>query len=145
MDLFSPGAGPEGQVHDFTPGVLPNGVFWTMAIPWNAFEVNKQWARLRLRKLPLCDSFFFGNCQGVASQVSCTVKWRATTDRIARGEGAAAPPEAPGAFSGMLSDADCTATVRGKETGFGFKTVGTLDASGFYANFGEQANGSFLS
>lgn len=144
MDLFSPGAGPEGQVHDLTPGVLPNGLFWTTAIPTSAFEVGKRGARLRLRKLPLCDSFFFGSGEGVNAQASMTIKWTATTDRIARGMGTDVPPEAPGAFKGRFSDADCVATVRGRETGFGFKTESKLDASAFYANFGEQANGVFL-
>lgn len=144
MDLFDPGAGPTGQVHDYQPGVLPNGVFWTMAIPEDAFTVRRRRARLRLDHLPLCDSLFFGNPVGIASQVSLKVDWRATSGRVDRGEGAAVDPASPAAFLGHFSDADCTARVEGAETGFCFETVGKLDASGFFAEFGEQANGAFL-
>lgn len=144
MDLFTPGPGGPEQVHDFTPGVLPNGVFWTTAIHPNSFVVRKHSAQLNLRDLPLCDTFVFGNCEGVSSSVSCWVQWKATTGRKRRGEGAAAPADSPGAFKGSLSDASCTATVSGRQTGFGFWTVDKLDASGFYANFGEQRNGIWL-
>lgn len=144
MDLFAPGAGAAGQVHDFTPGVLPNGVFWTMAIPVNAFQVGRRRARLRLTDIPLCDSFVFGQCEGVASQVSTTVHWRATAGRVDRGGGAAADPLSPAAFSGSFSDATCEAQVKGNQTGFSFKSSRPLDASGFFAEFGEQSNGVFL-
>lgn len=144
MDLFDPGAGPTGQVHDYTPGVLPNGVFWTMAIPEDSFHVSRRRARLRLEHLPLCDSLFFGNPVGIASQVSMSVTWRATSGRVDRGEGAAADPTSPAAFDGHFSEATCRGRVSGAETGFCFETAGRLDASGFYAEFGEQANGVFL-
>lgn len=115
-----------------------------MAIPPKAFVVRKRWARLHLPRLPLCDSFFFGNCQGVASTVDTTVEWKATTGRIKRGLGKSVEPTDPGAFVGGLSVANCTGTVRGSQTGFDFHTVGTLDASGFFAEFGWEANGAFL-
>ena len=115
-----------------------------MAIPESAFHVNRHGATLRLSDIPLCDSFFFGNCQGVASQVSTTVRWHATGSRVDRGEGAGADPESPGAFSGSFSDANCQSTVSGVETGFSFETNGELDASGFFAEFGEQANGVMI-
>ena len=131
-------------MHDFTPGVLTNGVFWTIAIPDDAFRVRRKRAVLDLHDTPLCDSFFFGNCQGVASQASTRLVWRATTERIERGEGLGADPNTPGAFSGQLSDATCEGKVSGRQTGFDYRTPGKLDASGFYANFGHARNGAFL-
>lgn len=142
--MFAPGAGAAGQVHDFTPGVLPNGVFWTMAIPMNAFDVYRGRARLRLADIPLCDSFVFGQCSGVASQVSVNVQWNAISGRVDRGAGAAADPLTPAAFAGSFSDATCEAVVKGNQTGFSFRSPRPLDASGFFAEFGEQANGVFL-
>ena len=143
MDLFDPGSG--SQVHDFTPGVLPNGLFWTIAIPDDAFRVSANKAVLDLRNTPLCDSIFFGNPQGIASEVSSKLTWRATTPPIARGQGAAVDPTSPGAFIGEFSDATCVGTVHGRQTGFNFWTDGKLDATGFYANFGRMRNGAFLS
>ncbi len=115
-----------------------------MAIPDDAFWVSKHRAKLRLRDTPLCDSFVFGSCAGVASVASTTVNWWATTDRQTRGLGAGADPAAPGAFLGEFSDASCEATVSGRQTGFHFSTPSKLDASGFFAEFGTQSNGAFL-
>lgn len=143
MDLFAPGQGAAGQVHDFTPGVLPNGVFWTIAIPDDAFRVSPSRAVLDLDNTPLCDSLFFGNCQGIASQVSTKLTWRATSEPQHRGEGAAADPASAAAFEGHFSDASCRGKVRGRQTGFNFWSS-TLDASGFFAEFGHQRNGAFL-
>jgi hypothetical protein len=131
-------------VHDFTPGVLPNRLFWTIAIPDDAFHVGRKRAVLDLHDTPLCDSIFFGNCEGIASQASTRLVWRATTEPIERGEGAGADPNMPGAFSGQLSDATCKGRVSGRHTGFHYRTPGKLDASGFYANFGHLHNGAFL-
>ena len=140
--MFAPGSG--AQVHDFTPGVLPNGLFWTIAIDDNAFRVGPNKAVLDLRNTPLCDSIFFGNPQGIASEVSTKLTWRATSAPIARGSGADADPASPAAFSGELSDARCDGSVHGRQTGFNFWTNGKLDATGFYANFGRERNGVFL-
>lgn len=144
MDLFTLGQGGAGQVHDLTPGVLANGLFWTIAIPDDAFVVYKNSAHLKLKNLPLCDAFFFGNAEGVASQVSCSVQWHAESKPQERGLGKSVPPTDQGAFLGKFADASCTATVRGGHTGFKFSSVGKLDASGFFAEFGSEKNGSFL-
>ena len=106
--------------------------------------MRRRRARLRLDHLPLCDSLFFGNPEGIASQVSMNVVWRATEGRVDRGLGGAVDPTAPEAFSGRFSEANCTAKVEGRQTGFCFETKGRLDASGFFAEFGEQANGVYL-
>ena len=118
MDLFVPGSG--AQVHDFTPGVLPNGLFWTIAIPDNAFHVGANKAMLDLRNTPLCDSIFSGNAQGIASEVSTKLTRRAISSPVARGSGADPDPQTPAAFSGELSDAMCNGSVHGRQTGFNF-------------------------
>lgn len=124
--------------------MLPNGVFWTTAIPDDSFTVGTHRAHLDLRNTPLCDSIFFGNCQGIASEVSSTVTWRAIGERVPRGLGTDVPPDTPGAFLAEFSDAYCEANVRGRQTGFNFWTNRRLDSSGFYANFGRERNGVFL-
>lgn len=125
--------------------MLPNGVFWTMAIPDDAFKVSRRRARLQLDHLPLSDSLFFGNSVGIASQVSMSLTWRATGGRVDRGEGGTVDPASPGAFKGRFSDATCAGKVDGAQTGFSFETKGKLDASGFFAEFGTQSNGVYLS
>jgi hypothetical protein len=127
-----------------TPGVLPNGLFWTTAIPSDAFVIKRHWARLKLNKLPVCDNFQFGGFQSVGSEVSTSVHWKATTKRQDRGSGTAVDPADFAAFSGRFSDASCTGKVSGHQTGFGFGTHTKLDASGFFAEFGTESKGHFL-
>ncbi len=124
--------------------MLANGLFWTTAIHPSAFHVDENRALLRLRKIPLCDSLFFASGLGISATFSCTVKWKATTDRVTRGLGQGGSEADFTRFLGEFSDATCTARARGHETGFGFTTIGKLDASGYFAEFGTEKNGVFL-
>jgi hypothetical protein len=148
VDLLDPslGSGPQGQVHDLSPGTLPNGLFWTMQLPQDAFEVHRDGrvARLRLRVLPLVDTFVFGGSLAIAAQVNIDVLWRATSDPVERGKGAAVDPKSPAAFTGHFAEASCSGRVSGVETGFSFKT-GELTADAFFAEMGRERNGVFLS
>jgi len=146
VDLFDPSSGSQVQVHDFSPGTLPNGLFWTAQLPPDAFDVrdNGRSARLRLREQPLVDTFTLGGPLGIAAQVSLDVMWSATSEPIARGEGTAADPTSPAAFSGDFAEASCSGRVSGFETGFAFATS-TLTATDFFAEMGQERNGSFLS
>ena len=134
------------QVHDLSPGTLPNGLFWTMQLPQDAFEVHRDGrvARLRLRALPLVDTFVFGGSLAIAAQVNIDVLWRATSDPVERGAGTGVPPTSPAAFSGHFAEASCSGRVSGVETGFSF-TTGELTAEAFFAEMGRERNGSFLS
>ena len=59
------------------------------------------------------------------------------------GEGAAADPESPSAFTGEFAESECVGWASGLETGFSFDT-NRLTAEGFYAQVGRQENGVFL-
>jgi hypothetical protein len=143
VDLFDPGSG--AQVHDMTPGILPNGLFWTAQIPGHAFNLSRdgQVARLRLRTQPLVDTFVFGGSLAIAAQVNLDVRWRATSEPIERGKGAEVEPTSPAAFIGHFAEASCTGKVSGFETGFSFK-AGELTAADFFAELGTERNGVFL-
>ena len=145
MDLFDPSSGSQVQVHDLNPGTLPNGLFWTAQLPQEAFEVhdNGRVARLKLRELPLVDTFVFGGKLAIAAQVNIDVRWQATSDPIERGKGATVPTTSPAAFTGHFATASCRGRVSGVETGFSFKT-GELTADAFFAEMGQEQNGDFL-
>ncbi|HEY7492141.1 MAG TPA: hypothetical protein VIH59_13670 [Candidatus Tectomicrobia bacterium] len=133
------------QVHDFSPGTLPNGLFWVAQLPQNAFKVRDggRRARLRLRAQPLVDTFTLGGPLAIAAQVDLEVTWVATGEAMARGKGAAVQPTSPAAFSGDFAEARCRGKVRGVEIGFAFAT-GTLTATDFFAEIGPERNGIFL-
>jgi hypothetical protein len=146
VDLFDPGSG--SRVHDLNPGTLPNGLFWTMQLPQDAFEVHDDGrvARLKLRELPLVETFQFPGSLGILAsvQVNIDVLWRATSNPVERGQGAAVDPTSPAAFIGHFAEASCSGRVSGVETGFSFKT-GELTADAFFAEMGRERNGVFLS
>jgi len=144
MDLFDPSSG--SQVHDMTPGILPNGLFWTTQLPNDAFEVhdNGRVARLRRQEQPLVETFQFGGSLAIAAQVNIDVLWHATSAPVQRGTGASANPTSPEAFTGQFAEARCTGRVSGIETGFSFKTS-QLTTADFFAEMGQEQNGVFLS
>ena len=142
--MFDPGSG--SRVHDLNPGTLPNGLFWTAQLPQGAFDVHDDGrvARLRLRELPLVDTFVFAGPLAISAQVNIDVHWRATSEPITRGKGADVAPTSPAAFIGHFAEASCSGRVSGVETGFSFKT-GELTADAFFAEMGRERNGVFLS
>lgn len=142
MDTFDPGSG--SQLHDLTPGILPSGAFWVVQIPMRSFRINKDrtFAHLRLKRLPLMDTFEFGGTSPIAAHVNVNVYWHATGDHVARGGGPEADPESPGAFAGRFADARAHGRVAASETGFGMQS-GQLTSDTFYANMGDMVNGVF--
>ena len=145
MDLFDPSSGSQVQVHDFSPGTLPNGLFWTAQLPRDAFEVSPdgRYAKLKLREHPLVDTFQLGGSLAIAAQVNIEVSWTATSDPVERGKGTEVAPESPAAFTAHFAEARAVGRVSGVETGFSFKT-GELTAADFFAEMGREQNGDFL-
>ena len=133
-------------MHDFNPGILPNGVFWTMEIPRNSFRVwgRGRHARLRLDDLPMPDTFFFANNVSVSGQIDVDVRWRATSPVAERGNGLDAVDPFWDKFIGWFRDALCTGRAGGAETGFHFRT-NRMTSADFFAEMGRERNGVFLS
>lgn len=129
-----------------SPGTQPNGLFWTAQLPPDAFDIRDggRSARLRLGHQPMVDTFTIGGPLSIAAQVSLEVVWDATSEPIARGAGTAVDPTSPAAFSGDFAEARCRGKVSGFETGFAFE-ASTLTATDFFAEMGQERNGSFLS
>lgn len=101
-------------------------------------------AELKLKHLPMPDTFVFANNVSVSGAVDVHLKWRAIGPRVKRGKGTDVPPDDWAAFEGHFADAACRGRIGGVETGFWFKT-GLLTEEDFYASLGPQKNGAFLS
>lgn len=100
--------------------------------------------RLRVRDLPVIDSFqFFGPNEAPAS-VSFDIEWRATGPVTAVGQGAAVPPTDPGAFLGRHTDAFSSGTFAGTGLGFRFRSDGRASTEGGYGEIVRERNGVFL-
>ena len=124
---------------------MPNGLFWTMAIPDEDFTVHNggKKAKLHTHNLPVPDTFFFANNVSVASEISAKVTWKNAGPPVDRGNGNSVPPSDFSAFEGTFRETDCVGTASGAETGFSFKSS-KMNASGFYASIGPEKNGAYL-
>ena len=144
MDLLDPSSGR--HAHEFIPGILPNGLFWTMQLSDDAFIVDRRnrSASLNLSDHPLTETFQLGGTDAIAAQVNVNVLWRATGDAKNRGKGLTVDPNSLAAFTGQFAKSRCTARISGSETGFSFQS-GELTAQEFFAQIGQESNGSFLS
>ena len=127
------------------PGVLLNGLFWTMELPDDSFYVSRDGshASLNLHGLPLANTLVFAGDRAIASSVDVSIEWNATSSRVRRGLGRSVPSDDPGAFIGRFADAECTGVVQGRQTGFSFET-GDLSSDTFFAEMGQERNGVFL-
>jgi hypothetical protein len=82
---------PTQQFHDFEPGILPSGLFWTVPISSSAIDVSPGagTARLRVSNLAVPDYTNFFNSVGldpvpkpiVPSHVSFDVRWHGGGER----------------------------------------------------------------
>jgi hypothetical protein len=78
----------QNQVHDNEPGIMPNGVFWTIPVPSSAVEMHlgEGTARFHMTNLAITDFHDFANSIGsvqppiptVPVTVSFDTRWRAT-------------------------------------------------------------------
>ncbi|NNE97177.1 MAG: hypothetical protein HKN24_14230 [Acidimicrobiales bacterium] len=142
MDLFTD-SGPESQVHDLQPGISTNKLFWVTELAPGSFGVSGDTAGMRVRNLPLVDSFVFLGETQVSAAVDIDLVWRRTGHHRDRGKGKDVDPTDPAAFLGRIAESDCYGYVSGREIGKSFRTR-RLTSSTYYAQFGTQRNGVFL-
>ena len=145
MDLFESGPGSP-QVHDYNGGIPPNGLFWTVALPRDAFTVSHggRRARLDVRAISTIDSFVFAGANSTPAELDLSVRWEATGPACERGAGDDVPATDPAAFLGRFRPARATGTFAGVELGFGFRTRRAATSHLGFAEVGFERNGSFL-
>ena len=117
-----------------------------MDIPEHAFQIraNGRGARLRMRNIPMPDTFFYANNVSVAAEIDVDVTWKATSGVQERGKGTDVPSNSPEAYLGEMRDASCVGSAAARQTGFNMET-GRLTEEGFFAQLGHSRNGVFLS
>jgi hypothetical protein len=134
----------EGQIHDFNPGVLPSGLFWTILVPESSVRVSPgaTTAKLQLFHSRQLDHFDFENAilangpTPQESRVSFKVRWTAT-----------GPPQQfdnpaqqfRGVFREALAQMEWTARSGDLE----FRSAPLGQSSSSTAQIGRESNGSF--
>ena len=155
MDIFT---GPVGsanvtqQIHDYSPGIAPNGLFWVISAPRDVVQVSlgSGTASLKMSDVLVIDAHDLANSltngEGLGSlgippippkpgTVSFDIEWRGV---IARAEVANEAQDFTGQF------VETTATINWSASTDGFLFVS--DASNqrnFYSVIGRERNGVF--
>ena len=134
------------QLHDFNGGILLSGLFWTFALQPSQvhFSRDDRRATLKVRGLPIIDTFSFFSPNDTPATVDFDVEWRATGPATRQGGGSTGDPTAPNAWLGEIAPAVSTITCSGAEFGFEFDSGDGTSAAGGYAQIGHERNGVFL-
>ena len=136
------------QQHDFEPGIAPSGLFWTVAVPPSAVDVNpgRGRARFHLENVAIPDFHDFFNAIGrspdpqkpVPSHASFDVRWHGRGDRQKVRDTVF---DFGGEF--VSGPADITFTVSNDGTGVTYTSVADGQNTGS-AGVGHELNGAFF-
>lgn len=143
MDLFN---GPVGsnQVHDFSPGIAPNGLFWTQAIAQDNVKVHlgDGAASMRVTNLPEDDAHNLLNAltggPTEPSTVSFDMTWTGQRPLVDF-------TDAVHGFTGSFMFSTVTVDWSAHEAGFAFASDPAATTSTVAAVMGRERNGVFFS
>ena len=133
-----------GQIHDYSPGITENGLFWTIAVPPEAvqFDPDLQTGSYRQSDLDVLDAFNIPNALAegptVPGRVSFDVQWMAT------GSSTAMRNDAHG-FSGEFRQSRATVAWSGSTDTSKFVSAPAQASNSIYGFIGRERNGVFRS
>jgi hypothetical protein len=144
VDLFEPGSG--SQVHDLSGGILPSGLFWTLALDDDALHVSHDGRRaaLDVEDLPVIESFRLFGPNNTPATLSFHIEWQAIGPFVDRGKDATVAPTDPAAFLARFAVARSTAQFEASELGFSFTSNRDVSTDRGFAEMGRERNGAFL-
>lgn len=144
MDIYQ---GPVGvlanQIHDFSPGIPPSGLFWTQPIPRHDVKVDfdSGKASVRSRNLKEQDAGNVLNAlQGgrtTPATVSFDMRWSATGDPMQI-------TDTVHGFTGRYFISDFTIEWSAKKEGFRFESDPAETSVNVRSVFGHERNGVFF-
>jgi hypothetical protein len=140
VDLYEPGTG--SRAHDFTGGVLPSGLVWTVPIPDDAIVVSHGGKRLdvEVHDVPVVDA----NPAEVPATVTFRMTWQGRGAGRKLGHGSSVPPTDPAAFAGRFFRALARGTFSGTSGAFMFQSSTTRRARSIFAELGTEQTGALL-
>ena len=138
------------QVHDFNPGIGPNGLFWLLQVPDDAVKINHDTLTISLRNVSVVDQFQFpggaGNNLGVAG-VPATVSFDITYAKSGmprQVQPTSADPLSPFNWAGEMWTATNSGTFSLAYNDRSFSAKGSFSSSGNFGEMGTERNGSFV-
>ena len=151
--MYDPSLGG-AQIHDLNPGIEPDGLFWTLALPDDSVTVNLSngFASMAVTNLAIEDYHDFGNSFGgggpgipgpsVPAQVSFTVVWSGVTSR-ANVKNTDSPSNGGGFAAELVRNVaymEWSATVGDLQ----YVSDPLATSASVFAEIGHERNGSFF-
>jgi hypothetical protein len=157
MDIYT---GPVGsanltqQIHDFSPGIAPNGLFWLISAPRDVVQIDLDsgTASLQLNNVPVMDAHDLANAltngHGLANPpippiapVPATVSFDIEWGGVIAEEKITNELED---FTGHFIQTGATISWSASEAGFDFVSEPANPARNFYSVIGHERNGVFF-
>jgi hypothetical protein len=157
MDIFT---GPVGsanlpqQIHDYSPGISSNGLFWLVSAPRDAVQIDLDagTASLRMNNVALTDAHDLANsltnghgltnppippAAPVPATVSFDIEW---SNMIARDKITNVAED----FEGQFIETGATISWSAAQAGFDFVSESPNPARNVYSVIGRERNGVFF-
>jgi len=123
-----------GHIHDFNPGISPNGVFWTDHVPRSSvqFDLGAVTASLRVTNFAIPDTI---PVPTVGAIVTMDIEWSGLTAEVK-------VKDQVNGFAGSYRECHATINWTATEPNFGFTSDGNEVTR--YAAIGRERNGEFF-
>ena len=138
------------QLHDFSPGVGSNGLFWILQVPDDAVRITDNALTISLTNVSVVDQFRFpggaGNNLGIAG-VPATVSFDITYAKSGQPRHVrptSADPLSPFNWAGEMWMATNSGTFSLAYNDGSFSAEGSFSSSGNFGEMGTERNGSFV-
>jgi Domain of unknown function (DUF4440) len=130
-------------VHDFNPGITPNGVFWIVQIPDDAVQITGDTLTIHLQNIAVNDQLHF---PGGTGNAPATVSFDITYTKSGmprRVRPTSSDPLSPFTWAGKMWMATNTGTFSAAYNDGSFAATGSFSSSGNFGEMGTERNGSF--
>lgn len=139
------------QLHDFSPGILPSGVFWIVKVPDSAVQITDDTLTIHLENVPEIDAFTFPPALGNGIvpfstspvKVSFDITYMKTGNRR-RVRPTSHDPLSPFSWAGEMWDATNSGTFSMAYDDGTFSASGSFSSNGNFGEMGTERNGSFV-
>jgi hypothetical protein len=132
------------QLHDFNPGITPNGVFWIVSLPDDAVEIHGNSLTINFKDVPNVDQLQFPGGTGTAPVAVTFDATYTTIGSPRRVRPTSHDPLSPFDWSGKMWDATNSGTFSVRYADGSFSASGNFTSAGQFGEMGIERNGSFL-
>lgn len=140
-------------MHDFSPWILPNGLFWIVKVDHSAVQITADTLTIHLVDVPVVDAFSFppppqavpgiSPIQLIPAKLSFDITYKKTGNpRQVRP--ASHDPLSPLNWAGTMWDSSNSGTFSLSYDDGSFSASGSFDSTGNFGEMGFERNGVFL-